>query len=269
MDFFALVFRELFNQCRKREKVDQEGKLLLASLQTEVEELRQETKKKEAELVGLRRAQSAANDEVKKANDVIVHLRGDCAGLKKRAEALGKELESLRILTKSQENQIQRQNVALSGATAETQSLRVQHQHAKELLDTRTSELQGTQAFLNKADSIAGDDVIKMVERLNAEVFQTATFVAESFEFQNRGASDGESAEILAARGMITEFLGDRMVHLLRSFNHADDPMLIQTALQTTALAISERVIESWYFEDQDKDDFLQELYLTIHDSGQ
>jgi hypothetical protein len=136
-------------------------------------------------------------------------------------------------------------------------------------LDTRTSELQGTQAFLNKADSIAGDDVIKMVERLNAEVFQTATFVADSFEFQNRGANDEDSADILAASAVITEFLGDRMVHLLQSLNHADDPMLIQIALQTTALAISEWFIESWYFEDHDKDHFLQELYVKIHDGGE
>ena len=136
-----IALRELFKQCKKREKAAQEGKLLLASLQTEVEELRQETKKKEDELVGLRRARSAANDEVKKADDVIAHLRGESAGLKKLAEALGKEVEGLRVLTKSQENQIQRQNVALSAATAETQSLQIQHRHAKELLDTRTSEL--------------------------------------------------------------------------------------------------------------------------------
>ena len=97
--FFALVPRELINQCRKREKVDQESQLLLASLQTEVEELRQETKKKEDELVGLRRARSAANDEVKKANDVIAHLRSESAGLKKQAETLGKEVESLCVLT--------------------------------------------------------------------------------------------------------------------------------------------------------------------------
>jgi hypothetical protein len=232
--------------------VDQEGKPLPVSLQAELEELRQESKRKEDELVWLKRA---ADDELKKANDVITNLRGDNADLKKQTEEQGKELESLRILTKSQYDQIQRQNVALSDV--------------KELLAMRTSELQGTQAFLTKADSISGDDVIKMVERLNEEICQTATFVADSFEFPNRGASDGDSVDILAANALISKFLGDRMVQLLRSFNHADDPVLIQIALQTTALAISEGFIESWYFEHRRKDHFLQELYAKIRDGGQ
>jgi hypothetical protein len=72
MGFLALVLREFF-QCRKREKADQEGKQLLASLQTEVEELRQEAKK-EDKLFWLWRARSTANDGVKQANDVMTHL---------------------------------------------------------------------------------------------------------------------------------------------------------------------------------------------------
>jgi hypothetical protein len=53
------------------------------------------------------------------------------------------------------------------------------HLHTTKLLDERTAELKGAQAFLTTADRYSGADVIKMAESLNAEIFQASALIAE------------------------------------------------------------------------------------------
>ncbi|PPQ74253.1 hypothetical protein CVT24_001154 [Panaeolus cyanescens] len=46
------------------------------------------------------------------------------------------------------------------------------------LLDVRTSDLKGAKTFLTMEDKFSGADVLKMVEGLNAEIFQASAYIA-------------------------------------------------------------------------------------------
>ena len=54
-----------------------------------------------------------------------------------------------------------------------------QRSQTTKLLDDRTAELKGAQAFLTTADRYSGADIIKMAESLNAEIFQASALMAE------------------------------------------------------------------------------------------
>jgi hypothetical protein len=62
------------------------------------------------------------------------------------------------------------------------QKLRIsqeQNLQTTKLLDERTAELKGAQAFLTTADRYSGADIIKMAKSLNAEIFQASALMAE------------------------------------------------------------------------------------------
>ena len=69
------------------------------------------------------------------------------------------------------------------------------------LFEARTSELQGAQAFLTKADSLSCAEITTMVETLNGAIFQTAALIADSF-FAN------EAKEAKEQRTMSKYFIG-------------------------------------------------------------
>ena len=62
------------------------------------------------------------------------------------------------------------------------QKLRIseeQRLQTTKLLDERTAELRGAQAFMTTADQHSGAEIIKMAESLNAEIFQASALMAE------------------------------------------------------------------------------------------
>jgi hypothetical protein len=116
------------------------------------------------------------------------------------------------------------------------------------LLETRTLELKGAQTFLTTVDSHSGNDVIGMVERLNTEIFQTAAFMADSFGDDYISDSQDASEDVMELLEWAKSMFGDKMVQLLRSSDHNEDPILIQNALQASMVNWSCQVISSWCF---------------------
>jgi len=251
---------------KSRRAADRE---LVTTLRSEVEELRSEAAKKNDELVWLRRERSTAIEEEKVKNDTLTQLRGELAGMKNRFKELEIALENSHRQYQTLVGQFQRQSKDMKAVTDEAQRLKFQHSQALDLLKTRTSELRGAQAFLTKADSLSGADVIAMVEGLNTEVSQTAAFMADSFEFQKPQSGEEERQHAQEAHARASEILGERTTHLLKWSDHTDDPMLIQIAFQSTMLGFSEWLMESWYFEEPENDHFLQEIFGRIRESGE
>ncbi|KIM76592.1 hypothetical protein PILCRDRAFT_34404, partial [Piloderma croceum F 1598] len=160
---------------------------------------------------------------------------------------------------------LERRETELQIATNELVQTRTKYTETSALLDTRTSELKGAQAFLTKADSVAGADVVRMVEGLDAEILQTAAFMADHFVFD--GGKQDMNDEVHEAVGRLGELLGPRMVDLLGSTDHAHDPTLIQLACQATIAAYCRYIIVSWDFDDIHYDQFLKDIYATVHEA--
>lgn len=92
----------------------------------------------------------------------------------------------------------------------ELKGLKREHHDAQTLLDIRTHELSGAQAFLTTADVLSGGDVINMVEALNAEIMQLSAHMAETYSPMFSPPEEGDpngSSPPTSTRGLILEEL--------------------------------------------------------------
>jgi hypothetical protein len=136
------------------------------------------------------------------------------------------------------------------------------------LLNDRTFELKGAQSFLTTADASSGADVISMLQRLNAEVLQSAAYMAESmvdtFSFESAGVVRNENAYEL-----VTGLFGQSLAHYLATKKHKDDPLLIQITFQSCFIKFLEIVICSLTLPGEDVNRVLGSTYDRIRCGGE
>ena len=134
------------------------------------------------------------------------------------------------------------------------------------LLEERTTELKGAQAFLTKADSLSGADVIGMVESLNSEILQVSAFMADTLKC---GYPPMATEEVEQMAAQASRVLGNRMVRLLRSKQPDGDPMLIQIALQACMVSLCKEMTSSWDLHDPQCHHILATIYARIQQTGE
>ena len=130
------------------------------------------------------------------------------------------------------------------------------------LLDTRSRELKGAQAFLTTADARSEVEVITLLDALNLEVMQTCAFISESFDFTRKPEHATEAC------GRISELMGPTMLHLLSTVQHSEDPLLVQIALQGVMAEFSRLIIITWDYHVLQAKQPLMEIYNDIRASG-
>ncbi len=124
---------------------------------------------------------------------------------------------------------------ALTQSQSEVATLRQQLQQEgalrsedKKLLDTRSQELQDSQAYLTIADTVSIAETLAMVENLNSDIFQVAATVADEAFLEHYELSK-ENAE--RAR----RWFGDNILRLFYEARHRDNEsrsLVIQTVVQ-------------------------------------
>ncbi|KIP02815.1 hypothetical protein PHLGIDRAFT_41993, partial [Phlebiopsis gigantea 11061_1 CR5-6] len=125
----------------------------------------------------------------------------------------------------------------------ELEGLRLAHQNMQSLLDIRSAELRDAQAYLSKTDRVSHADVQRMVESLNAQLFQLAALVTDSVSY---AADRKYGDEVQPAYERVKDRIGEPAANLLLSISHADDPVWVQMALQAVMALSSSCVINSW-----------------------
>ena len=195
------------------------------------------------------------------------------ASLDKRVREAETELDTLRKQNQTLVNKTKGLTTENKQLEGELQSRITEQKEMKELLDVRTGELKGAQAFLTKADQFAGGDVIKLVQQLNAEILQTAASMAEELTVEEKKidaeGKEQESDETTAAITRTEEIIGPRLTELLRTSEHHEDAILIQTAFQTGMAAYSHWMISSWCFESPEDEHMLSEIYARVREAGE
>jgi hypothetical protein len=247
-----------------------------------------------AELSTLRRSLSATRSDAEVKDEALGNLKSEVGGMKSRLEDLQILLESTQRRNQMLEEQVEQQAEEERALRDEVRQMKAKHAQAVQLLETRTLELKGAEAFLTKADALSGADIIGMLNTLNSEIYQTAALVAESFEFKQknrrrgwrevddvgegdeetmgkegdveRGDEQEEAAEVYASA---TEILGSRMVELLKTTEHHEDPTIIQIAFQAGMSAYTNWILTSWYFDDPEDEHLLSEIYMRVREAGQ
>ncbi|OJA20120.1 hypothetical protein AZE42_04093 [Rhizopogon vesiculosus] len=127
------------------------------------------------------------------------------------------------------------------------------------LLKNRTFEPKGAQSFLTTTDASSNADAISMVQRLNAETLQSATYMAETmvdaFSFQTGGIRDENAC------GMVKQSFGPSLAHYLATKKHKDDPLLIQITFQLCLVQFLDFIIRSWTLPREDISNKFASIY--------
>lgn len=214
----------------------------------------------------LNECQSKLEDERK----TVASLREEIASLSKRFRDTEAELDAIRMQNQTLVNKSNRLTLQNKHLEGELQSRSTEQKHLKDLLDARAGELKAAQTFLSKADQFAGGDVINLVQQLNAEILQTAANMADQLnvEEKNVDVKGQESDETTFAIARTEEIIGPRLTELLRSSEHHQDPILIQTAFQTGIAAYMHWMISSWCFESPEDEHMLSEIYARVREAG-
>ena len=165
---------------------------------------------------------------------------------------------------------LNRQSEELLVYKGEIRRAEAQHEITRKLLEEKTTELKGTQVFLNKADSLSGADVVGLVNSLNAEVLQVAAYMADTLEFgnlmsrQEEGWSKAERRARKTVGGELTQAL-QVGVEALKDKNDFD-PTLVQFALQIALTRCCYNISTSWGLGEENT--WLARVYADIKQKG-
>ncbi|THG93265.1 hypothetical protein EW026_g7930 [Hermanssonia centrifuga] len=182
-----------------------------------------------------------------KANATIERLQGYLH----RHRGLEKELEENR-----------RTNANLS---RELKALRLEQRDQGALLQIRSAELRDAQALLDKTDLASHADVLRMVEKLNSEIFQISALITDSVRF---GGVQAEQGFVVASYATAERFIGPALSKLLTEGHHREDPICVQIALQALLVTYVSWIITSWDVTlSHEQRKLLQKLHARIFET--
>ena len=147
------------------------------------------------------------------------------------------------------------------------------HLHTVKLLEERTADLKGAQTFLTTVDRYAGAEIMKMVEALNAEIFQGAALISDLLGDGNSEVDEWEKdAEITrlgsGTRDYLTRVVGLMLIEHLstKSEQVRADPLPLQLAVQAILTNWCVFMVNTFYVGPGSSD--LKEIYRRIWESG-
>jgi DNA gyrase/topoisomerase IV subunit A len=225
-----------------------------------------------AELTALREHIESLEKDVRSRDEVLTAVRKELEDKRSQLSQAEQLLNGATSTATSMEAKVKSLTKQLETNEASLKRTRGQQEETQKLLKARTQELKGAEVFLTKADTHSGADVISMLNALNTEIYQTAAVVAEAFEFEPRPTPgpnghvvDPAMAEVYAST---TEIVGTRMMELLKSSNHHEDPTLVQIAFQAGMSAYAHWIATSWYFDEPEDDRLLADIYKRLRLQG-
>lgn len=208
--------------------------------------------------------------------------------LKKKMQELTSEKEKLQADVK-----IEREEVLRGKMEAETQIRKLQgknqkleedlkilkgtlrgvqdkHLHTIKLLEERTADLKGAQTFLTTADRYAGAEILKMVEALNAEIFQGAALISELLGDAIVKVDEQRKHAQVARdnRDYLVRVIGPELIEHLstKSEQVQVDPLPLQLAVQAILTSWCVFMVNNFYAGAGSGD--LKEIYKRIWESG-
>jgi cell division septum initiation protein DivIVA len=233
------------------------------------------------EKIGLQGQLLAMQDALDTALNTSEARRKEIRQLKEELQRLDSIVTSMVSAEKVAENKIchlerkvLRRNENIRNLEQKLRISQEQRSQTTKLLDDRTAELKGAQAFLTTADRYSGADIIKMAESLNAEIFQASALMAELLvdapvvedSVQQRQDIQKYAKRLEHGRKMMP--VGSRLFdHLAtKSREIRADPLPLQLAFQ--ALFTSWCVYEVHQFCEGPVGESLTQIYDRIYKSG-
>lgn len=177
------------------------------------------------------------------------------------------EVERLKEKLMAKDDEVRQAGRKIDELERTLRAVRNEQSNTKTLLDTRTAELQEAQAFLTKVDGVSDNEVLQLVERLNSNIYQTCAIITAGFESDYGKNQGGEVREQAYQRISSVGLLSPDMMNALRCFDHQQDSILVQTALQASTVSYVRWLCGTWDFH-LHSTATLQSIYRRIKETG-
>lgn len=202
----------------------------------------------------LREVALTARDQRKTASDMLTAVEERCRQLEAGARKDEQSLLSIR-------NQ-------LSDATRTLEDSCQKRRETEALLDIRTAELRDAQAALGAPTSHSHGDVQRLVDQLNAEVYQLSALVTDQLPFITKQSIwHGQSHD--EEYGQVCSAVGNGLAHALSNCSHDDDPILVQIAVQAYLVERVACIVRAWsLFAEPAYCAVLDRLHTQIFEGG-
>lgn len=207
---------------------------------------------------------------MKELEEVQKELGAEKEGAKmwrEKFDSADANVQQLQVRLREMEAQIKSTSARLTEQQRVNAHLEKERRVTTTILETRTAELKEAQAFLTKADDVADSELLRMIDALNAKIFQTAASLAEAPQFRY-GNEDVSAAEHAAQKLEHDGWLGPHILSALRTIDHTRDTVLVQTALQASMGMYVRWLATSWNLGRYDPEELLPRLYAEVRQRG-
>lgn len=129
------------------------------------------------------------------------------------------------------------------------------------------AHLRGLDTFLTKVDRFSGAQIIQALQDLNSEILQFAASATELCTFDKY--SRASPSRTTQATKETASRLGPSLARFLSSRDHAQDPILVQLALQACIATCIARALSSFCFGFASKPNaVLTQIYQQMYSTG-
>ena len=165
-----------------------------------------------------------------------------------RADSLTIELAEAKSLTATHENDVGALQSRLNGALS--------------TVEAQSADLAEMRPLLPRPDTVADTDAIKLVGRLNAEIFQAAALLAEACSsVKVRPSQDIDNH---AASTRIKEMFGPKFVDLIQNVPHENNPAVLRITFQACFVVFADWISAAWHFQSDPAPQFFGEVYRNV-----
>jgi len=133
---------------------------------------------------------------------------------------------------------------------------------------SQSVDLENLRALLPKPDAVVDTDAIKLVGRLNSEIFQTAALLAEACSSVK--GRPLQSVDNRTATTRVKEMFGSKFVDLVQNVPHENNPAVLRIAFQACIVVFADWISAAWHFQADPAPQFFGEVYRSVWlDEGQ
>ena len=257
---------ELEKQNEALKKMDEEAH----KREAYVQKMGEEASQREDHIKRMDEEVSQREEHIKKMSIDVqqlgVEVRRMAEEVKKSDEvksALDAEIEKRDEETKRKDDELDRLKDELRKALNNAFEEKQQKSSVQNLLDTRQLEVDELKLVAG-SDTVAEADVLRLLQKLNSEIAQTAKATREIFRLDKSTRANGKVA--MEAAGAIEGWVGSALPVLLAS-QYRGNAVLLQAALQAMAVAFSSWISSSYSFM-HEHDQILDETYKYVMNSG-
>ena len=165
-----------------------------------------------------------------------------------RAHALMTELNEVKGVVATREKDLE--------------TLEARLKNASSTVESQSADLANIRTLLPKPDTAVETDVIKLVGRLNAEIFQAAALLAEACSSVK--VRPHQDIDNRTASTRVKEMFGPKFVDLVQNVPHENNPAVLRITFQACIVVFADWISAAWHFQTNPAPQFFGEVYRNV-----